>query len=155
MHRECRERFLRHRGLAIPTCIMARASRTCSDACRDRRLVISFEVGGGKNVWEGESHTTWKKTESYLFFNSLSQYLLILGYGDVFTPVYNQLCSVITSCIWIPKALIFDSFNCIIGEYFALITAEYDFVLGVDKLDTSTDWKERERRQSWGDIFAE
>ena len=33
---ECRERFPRHRGLAIPTCITARASRTCRDACRDR-----------------------------------------------------------------------------------------------------------------------
>ena len=36
MRRECGERFPRHRGLAIPTCIMARASRTCRDACRDR-----------------------------------------------------------------------------------------------------------------------
>ena len=33
MHRECRERFPRHRGLAIPTCNTARASRTCRDAC--------------------------------------------------------------------------------------------------------------------------
>ena len=36
MRRECRERFPRHRGSAIPTCISARASRTCRDACRDR-----------------------------------------------------------------------------------------------------------------------
>ena len=36
MSRECRERFPRHRGLAIPTCITARAWRTCRDACRDR-----------------------------------------------------------------------------------------------------------------------
>ena len=36
MCRECRERFPRHRGLAIPTCITARAWRTCRDACRDR-----------------------------------------------------------------------------------------------------------------------
>ena len=36
MRRECRERFPRHRGLAIPTCITARAWRTCRDACRDR-----------------------------------------------------------------------------------------------------------------------
>ena len=34
--RECLERFLRHRGLAIPTCIPARAWRTCRDACWDR-----------------------------------------------------------------------------------------------------------------------
>ena len=47
MHRECRERFPRRRGLAIPTCITARASR---DACRDRYPVVSFEIGGGENV---------------------------------------------------------------------------------------------------------
>ena len=35
MRREFQERFLRHRGLAIPTCITARARRTCRDACRD------------------------------------------------------------------------------------------------------------------------
>ena len=28
----------------------ARASRTCRDACRDRQLAVSFEVGGGENV---------------------------------------------------------------------------------------------------------
>ena len=33
MRRECRERFPRHRGLAIPTCITA---RTCRGSCRDR-----------------------------------------------------------------------------------------------------------------------
>ena len=36
MRRECRERFPRRRGQAIPTCITARAWRTCRDACRDR-----------------------------------------------------------------------------------------------------------------------
>ena len=36
MRLECRERFPRHRGLAIPACITARAWRTCRDACRDR-----------------------------------------------------------------------------------------------------------------------
>ena len=50
MRRECRERFPRHRGLAIPTCITARAWRTCHDACRDRLLAVSFEVGGVENV---------------------------------------------------------------------------------------------------------
>ena len=50
MRRECRERFLRHRGIAIPTCITAPASRTCRDACRDHQLAVSFEVGGGENV---------------------------------------------------------------------------------------------------------
>ena len=36
MRRECRERFPRHRGWAIPTCITARASPTCRDVCRYR-----------------------------------------------------------------------------------------------------------------------
>ena len=48
MHRECRERFPRHRGLVIPTCITARVWRTWRDACRDRYLAVSFEVGGGE-----------------------------------------------------------------------------------------------------------
>ena len=47
MRRECRERFPRHRRWAIPTCITARAWRTCRDACRDRQLSVSFEIGGG------------------------------------------------------------------------------------------------------------
>ena len=34
--RECRECFPRHSGLAIPTCITARAWCTCRDACRNR-----------------------------------------------------------------------------------------------------------------------
>ena len=50
MRRECRERFPRFRKLAIPTCITARASRTCRDACRDRSIAVSFNVDGGENV---------------------------------------------------------------------------------------------------------
>ena len=50
MRRECRGRFHRHRGLAISTCITARASRTCRDACRGRSLAVSFEVSGGEDV---------------------------------------------------------------------------------------------------------
>ena len=38
------------RGLAIPTCITERAWRTYRDACRDRKLVVFFEIGGGENV---------------------------------------------------------------------------------------------------------
>ena len=48
MRRECRERFPRHQGETVPTCITARASRTSRDACRDRKLMVSFEVGGGR-----------------------------------------------------------------------------------------------------------
>ena len=36
MRRGCRERFPRHRGLAIPTYVTARAWRACRDACRVR-----------------------------------------------------------------------------------------------------------------------
>ena len=50
MRRECWERCPRHRGFAIPTCIIARAWRTCRDAYRDRWPAVSFEVGGGKNA---------------------------------------------------------------------------------------------------------
>ena len=50
MRRECQERFPRYRGLAISTCIMALAWRTCRDACRDRLLAVTFGVGGGENV---------------------------------------------------------------------------------------------------------
>ena len=50
MRRECRERIPRHRGLEIPTCIMARTWRRCRDACWDRKLALSFEVGGGYNI---------------------------------------------------------------------------------------------------------
>ena len=42
--------FPRHRQVAIPACIPARASRTCRDTCRDCYLVVSFEVGGEENV---------------------------------------------------------------------------------------------------------
>ena len=50
MRRECRERFPCRRGLAIPTCITARAWRTYRDASWDRQLAVSFEVGGRENV---------------------------------------------------------------------------------------------------------
>ena len=33
-----------------PACIRAHAWRTCCDACRDRKLAVSFEVCGGENV---------------------------------------------------------------------------------------------------------
>ena len=50
MLRKCRNRFPRHRGLAIPTCSTARAWRTCRDACPNRWPVVSFEVSGGDKV---------------------------------------------------------------------------------------------------------
>ena len=50
LHPECRESYPHRRGLAIPTCIMACVSCTCCDACRDRKLAVSFEVRGEENV---------------------------------------------------------------------------------------------------------
>ena len=46
MRRECRERFPRHGGLAIPTYITARAWRCMPESL----TTVSFEVGGGENV---------------------------------------------------------------------------------------------------------
>ena len=48
MRWECRERFPAtdfkgNHKLAIPTCITARASRTCRDACRDRQPAMAGE----------------------------------------------------------------------------------------------------------------
>ena len=71
MFRECRKRFPRHRGLAIPACITTRASRTRRDACRDRWQAVSFEVGGGENVSDipgacaNHNLLIWQETHSH------------------------------------------------------------------------------------------
>ena len=49
MRRECRERFPRHRGLAIQTCITARAWRTCRDAWRGS-LTSGFLWSGWRGI---------------------------------------------------------------------------------------------------------
>ena len=64
MRREWRERFPSHHRLAIPTCITAHAWRTCSDACRDRLLAVSFEFGdGGKR---SRHSRCMRKPQSYV-----------------------------------------------------------------------------------------
>ena len=50
MRRKCRERFPRQRELAIPTCITARAWRTCRDACRDRWLAVLWSRWHEENL---------------------------------------------------------------------------------------------------------
>ena len=50
MRRECREDFPRHHGLVTPTWITARAWHTCRDACWDRWLAVSFEIGDAENI---------------------------------------------------------------------------------------------------------
>ena len=48
MRWEGQERFSRKRGLTIPTCITARASRSCRDTCRDRYLAVCFDSMAGR-----------------------------------------------------------------------------------------------------------
>ena len=55
MRRECRECFHRHRGLAIPTCITVRPSRTCRDACRGRFPLTSV-VGKTFPAFSAHAH---------------------------------------------------------------------------------------------------
>ena len=74
MRRECRERFPLHRELAILTSITAREWRTCRDACRDRLLAVSLDVGGGENApgipgWAIEDQT--KIMNSFLWSASI------------------------------------------------------------------------------------
>ena len=48
MRRECRERFLRQRGLVIPTCITARTWRMCRDACQIANQRFPLKSVAGK-----------------------------------------------------------------------------------------------------------
>ena len=50
MRLECRERFRRHCGLAIPTCIKARACRMHRDACEGLLNNGFFEIGCGEDA---------------------------------------------------------------------------------------------------------
>ena len=71
MRRECRERFPRHCGLAIPPCITARASRTCRYAWRE--LAVSFEVGG----------------KTFTVFRMRNPQFYVTGKGPVYRWTYN------------------------------------------------------------------
>ena len=82
MRQECRERFPRHRGLTLSTCITARAWRTCSDTCWDRFLADSFEVGVGENFPGIPSACT---TRNFTY--------LVRG-------LWSVLVSIRTICIW-------------------------------------------------------
>ena len=71
MHRECRERFPRHRRLTIPTCITALAWRTCRESCRvaNYRFPLKW-VAGKKTIPEFTAHAQpailriWKEAHS-------------------------------------------------------------------------------------------
>ena len=74
MRRECRKSVPLHRGLEIPTCITARAWRTCRDACLDRQLT----------GWEAHVRNT-------THFMKKSWYTLLAGKMDVMSLYANIL----------------------------------------------------------------
>ena len=77
-----RERFPRHLGLAIPTCFTARVYRTCRDACHDRELVVSFDIGGGENV-PGIPLACTTRNFTYLVGASWHLWLLVVTTWDL------------------------------------------------------------------------
>ena len=76
IRRECRERFPRHRRLAIPTCITARAS-----------LAVSFEVGGRENVHSIPGACT---TRNFTYLVRCPWYETRLCRINPFTEMENQ-----------------------------------------------------------------
>ena len=64
MRRECRERSPRNCGLAIPTCITARAGCTCRDECR-----WSLTSGFLWSRWRGKRsrHSRWSATRNFAY----------------------------------------------------------------------------------------
>ena len=102
MHPEPGNVFPHHRGLAIPTCIAARAWRTCRDACRDRYLAVSVEVGGGENV-PGIPGACATRNFTYLVRASwhLKSSRTTLFVGNLFTLITkkNIKCKCYWSCV--------------------------------------------------------
>ena len=91
-------------ALSIPTCITARAWRTCRDVCQDRQLAVSFEVGGGKK----RSRQSWQpatriftylvrgSSGCYIYIrppqqSAISSWWLLLLFGFHGHPVYLDL----------------------------------------------------------------
>ena len=103
MRRECRVRFPRHRGLAIPTCITACAWRTCRDACCDRS-----EVGGGE---KRSRHTRrMRKPQLCVSGKRPMQYKLAVTQG---IGSFDRLLTV-TSRVYICFIMIYNLWLCII-----------------------------------------
>ena len=111
--------FPSHRGLAIPTCITARAWRTCRAACRDRLLAVSFEVDGGENV-PGIPDACATHNFTYLVRGPLLQMSIcplrrvLVNWSimsPVKTPVYWSSVETIRrhSVIWMKQGNIFSS----------------------------------------------
>ena len=112
MRRECRERFPRHRGLAIPICITTRAWRTCHDACRDlltggflwsrwrgkgsrhsrRMRSPQFYVSGKQVLVRGPCRIPLRERESANLKRGKFQryWEAILGYGLLIAPIHRS-----------------------------------------------------------------
>ena len=77
LHRECRQRFSRHRGLAIPTCITAHAWRTYRDVCRNADYLFPLKSVAEKTFPAFPVHAplailgNWQGWGQFQFFNSI------------------------------------------------------------------------------------
>ena len=88
MRRECRERFHRHRGLAIPTCITARASRTCRDACRDC-LTSGFLWS---QWWGKRSRYSWRMRNPQFYVSGKRPMVATCEFTEWYMFFYVDLC---------------------------------------------------------------
>ena len=96
MRRECRERFPRHRGLAISTCITVHA---CHDPCRDRWLVFSFEVGSRENAPGIPGACATRNFTIFIWWKAHgSPRYILLGdwphYHDMLVTAFWSFCSI-------------------------------------------------------------
>ena len=91
MRRECRERFPRHHGLAIPTCVTARARRTCRDACRDHLLAVSFKVIHSRRMRNLQLCTSGKRPITCVILWKCSQDESVVN--KVWQPLMNSRLS--------------------------------------------------------------
>ena len=85
--RECRERFPRHHGIAIPTCITARAWRTCRDVCRDRQL-----TGFIWSRWRGKRSRHSRRMRNPQFYVSVKRPI------EEYRNLMGMCCRLRSSC---------------------------------------------------------
>ena len=121
MRRQCRERFPRHRGLAIQTCITARAWRTGHDAWRDRYLKFTFEVGGVENFpgipaacatrnFAYLVRGPWRQYGQFLHINKTNMRVLLvpsLVSHTIGSSWYHKICKSHNSYIFLHQRIIF------------------------------------------------
>ena len=97
--------FPRHRGLAIPTCITARAWRTCRDASRDRWLAFPLKSVAGKTFPAIPTHVQpanvriWQEVHG----NALH---ITCHFWEVVSPINDQSCEpLIFGCCLLERAV--------------------------------------------------